>query len=266
MLEEPKDKNALHNGGRVDTNGIEDTSDDMQGKRFKKALAATSHGGNISMLVPQDLRQDDAIPKKMKRQKKRKGNQKDEDGGRDHNNSQAVDEDSQEMGTSSGIHDGQFRKSSNSAEQVDKANQGGVESSNDDALETVKSSTDQDEQQLSGFSVPNDRDWLRTKTSRVLGLMDEAVEDEASANPEREARSTQTTTVLRSETTNLSGELSAKPVSTLLHDTLPSGGRLFVRNVPYSASESDVEGLFSKYGQLEEVRLRPLSFSWCLLS
>jgi RNA recognition motif-containing protein len=37
-------------------------------------------------------------------------------------------------------------------------------------------------------------------------------------------------------------------------DAIKENGRLFVRNLPYTASEDDLRELFAVYGTLEEVR------------
>lgn len=112
----------------------------------------------------------------------------------------------------------------------------------------------------------NDMDWLRSKTSRLLGLVDEEEQDVDA----RAAKS--------SEPMDANDEDAADPSpdqgqaeSSKAHkpgyapdaniDTIRDTGRLFVRNLPYNASEADLSSIFSPFGKVEEVRyLSPCIF------
>ena len=156
------------------------------------------------------------------------------------------------------VKEDELSKESQSKAQVDDDTKGGVESIDDDALKPPEQSADQIQQQRRRSGITTDNDWLRAKTSRILDLVDEAPLNARSAGAgpeERKAESAANQDVERSDLPDLSTNLD--PPAT--HGSLSSSGRLFVRNLPYSATESDIESLFSKYGRLEEVRLEYFS-------
>lgn len=108
-----------------------------------------------------------------------------------------------------------------------------------------------------------DDDWLRGRTNRLLDLMDP--EDIQAA-----------TSGLESADTDAAAETTAVPLgpdkvketpsaekdneendvekSDPVIEAIQSNGRLFVRNLPYTASEDDLRNHFKPYGSLEEVR------------
>lgn len=112
----------------------------------------------------------------------------------------------------------------------------------------------------------SDMDWLRSRTSRLLGLVQD---DEDEGSPE-------TTEVQEIEESYDSDNESARKrkaqeTSPPTQNELPNSpdqnksfdanigqlretGRLFVRNLLYNASESDMEPLFSPFGKIDEVR------------
>ena len=144
-------------------------------------------------------------------------------------------------------------KMTDSKPQVDDA-KGGVVPFADDSLEPPEHSADQGMQQRRRVDAGSDKEWLRTKTSRVLDLLDKASEDGRSTfygNQETGMETTATPGVRNTEQLAMS---SSNLSSGSTGNSLPSGGRLFVRNLPYTATESDIEASFSKYGRLDEVR------------
>ncbi|KAH7391303.1 hypothetical protein BKA64DRAFT_677294 [Cadophora sp. MPI-SDFR-AT-0126] len=111
-------------------------------------------------------------------------------------------------------------------------------------------------------TAPNttDEDWLRSRTNRLLDLMDpdemgvagtDAVRTEpavvAEAKPDEVPNHEEPTTEEVDE------EESDKPDPTI--DAIKATGRLFVRNLPYSATEDDLREHFAPFGSLEEVHL-----------
>jgi hypothetical protein len=110
----------------------------------------------------------------------------------------------------------------------------------------------------------DDDDWLRSRTSRLLDLVDPdeipiptapismdgpaIVQEEASAldlDPPQEA--------------DLEKENEAETLDPEI-EKIRVNGRLFVRNLPYSATEDDLRKHFESYGNLEEVRVHSHRF------
>ncbi|KAG5289464.1 multiple RNA-binding domain-containing protein [Histoplasma ohiense] len=113
----------------------------------------------------------------------------------------------------------------------------------------------------------SDMDWLRSRTSRLLGLVED---DEDEGSPE-------TTEVQEIEESYDSDNESARKrkaqeSSPPIQNELPNSpdqnesfdanigqlretGRLFVRNLLYNASESDMEPLFAPFGKIDEIHV-----------
>lgn len=112
-----------------------------------------------------------------------------------------------------------------------------------------------------------DVDWLRTRTSRLLGLTD--ADDDPNPPPMEEPATLPNPNAQpgsgQSEESGGPDATSEKNPGSIETDT-PLGtvdanvaaieltGRLFVRNLPYSTGEDELRPLFSSTGQLEEVR------------
>jgi multiple RNA-binding domain-containing protein 1 len=115
----------------------------------------------------------------------------------------------------------------------------------------------------------SDTDWLRSKTSRLLGLLDEDEQAEFdSAAQQKPDPSPQPAALLKADVqqsndgkTAVESSTEAEEVDTNI-ENIRLSSRLFVRNLPYDASESDLEPVFSKFGKVEEVRII-LPFSYC---
>lgn len=117
-----------------------------------------------------------------------------------------------------------------------------------------------------------DTDWLRTRTSRLLGLTD------ADDHPNTATADPVTLPDLKSQLgpgqSNEPGGPDDSPEENpdFIEADAPLGtvdanvaaielsGRLFVRNLPYSTGEDELRQIFLTAGQLEEVRLRRNSF------
>jgi multiple RNA-binding domain-containing protein 1 len=109
-----------------------------------------------------------------------------------------------------------------------------------------------------------DDDWLRGRTNRLLDLMDPAditvsqvapITEEAHPVVETtpdvpQVESPEKPPQVEEEWEGIEDE-APDPVI----EAIKSNGRLFVRNLPYSASEDDLRQHFAPYGTLEEVRV-----------
>ncbi|KAF3480690.1 multiple RNA-binding domain-containing protein 1 [Arthroderma uncinatum] len=108
----------------------------------------------------------------------------------------------------------------------------------------------------------NDDDWLRSKTSRLLGLLDEddemttqtqsakpleATVDHAPVHP---VRTTNTQAAVEEETEHV-----PEPAPDANVESIRLTGRLFIRNLPYNASEDDLNATFSRFGKIEETHV-----------
>jgi multiple RNA-binding domain-containing protein 1 len=135
--------------------------------------------------------------------------------------------------------------------------EGGVEPLNDEASGVEVAETDIAQPD----SPKSDNDWLRRKTSRLLDLVDsedhlvtqndevpkQTLESAESSEEDEDVsldeQSDLAVGVLTSSVTHAS---SAKSIA------VPNG-RLFVRNLPFSTTELDLQSTFAKYGSITEV-------------
>lgn len=106
-----------------------------------------------------------------------------------------------------------------------------------------------------------DDDWLRSRTNRLLDLVDPADAVIASAPVSASVNTVAETTIPQADDTvddvqevtpvEEEDEEEEKPDPTL--EAIKSNGRLFVRNLPYTATEEDLRAHFEPFGGLEEV-------------
>lgn len=134
----------------------------------------------------------------------------------------------------------------------------------------------------------SDADWLRSKTSRLLGLLDEDEQDEfeqhkAEAKPavvakapvaapapsspgdesprgDEESR-TMAFESVAPNTTDDDSKTQTGPEDPNL-DLIRNSARLFLRNLAYDTTESDLQPIFERFGKLEEVSTHLCSFSF----
>ncbi|GBF62397.1 multiple RNA-binding domain-containing protein [Trichophyton mentagrophytes] len=106
----------------------------------------------------------------------------------------------------------------------------------------------------------NDDDWLRSKTSRLLGLLDD--EDEMAAEtwkgkPSEDARDKPPVPAKTSSTKAAAEEEESvpEPPPDANIESIRLTGRLFIRNLPYNASEDDLNAAFSRFGKIEETHV-----------
>lgn len=116
----------------------------------------------------------------------------------------------------------------------------------------------------------SDADWARSRTSRLLGLLDDDeeeaetarredhVEDSSDAEdiPTKGTAQVKSNTIDTSTATSVPNPVEAPEETPVEDDTktdTESTMRLFVRNLPYDVNHEDLEAQFSPYGNLEEV-------------
>lgn len=114
-----------------------------------------------------------------------------------------------------------------------------------------------------------DDDWLRSRTSRLLDLVepeDLVVAKEVSQNPYTgvmaETSENPETIDDGKEESEKAAEFEENMDATI--ESIQSNGRLFVRNLPYTATEEDLREHFAQYGTLEEVRVKSIFVLFCL--
>lgn len=112
-----------------------------------------------------------------------------------------------------------------------------------------------------------DDDWLRSRTSRLLDLVkpEDMVVDEGVPTASKAVQATET-----AEPSASTEDVAMEDVDKLISDSIAvvpevgsstdatmdairESGRLFVRNLPYTATEDELRVHFEKYGALEEV-------------
>lgn len=99
----------------------------------------------------------------------------------------------------------------------------------------------------------NDSDWLRARTSRTLDLVNEnELEDiiQGGMKPD-DILSSDMKAINGTHQVNLPAAESLNEIQA--HDKV-ANGRLFVRNLSYTATEEELTTLFAKHGKVEEVR------------
>lgn len=130
-------------------------------------------------------------------------------------------------------------------------------------------------QDTSVTQIATDADWMRSRTTRLLGLADEESEDDAahqgrdlseSSQPADNKEVLQATTAPATspagqdwqDNDSVESEIKVTQDENLILEAPGSlasqeSGRLFLRNLAYNASEEDLRGLLDQYGSLQEV-------------
>ncbi|RSL71387.1 hypothetical protein CEP53_001506 [Fusarium sp. AF-6] len=117
--------------------------------------------------------------------------------------------------------------------------------------------------------VAEDDDWLRSRTNRLLDLVDpdELERTPAQGHAVKETSHAEGGDVVNSPQANPSDEdemtaeeraveaSGGEPPKDDSLEAIRRTSRLFVRNLPYSATEEDLRGTFEQFGTLEEVHL-----------
>lgn len=146
--------------------------------------------------------------------------------------------------------------------------EGGVEPLNDDAsgFEVAKTDIVQPE------NPKSDNEWLRGKTSRLLDLVEPedhpVIEVQTNEPPKKVLETAESSN--KDDDPKLDEQLGMAADVMTDFATLTSSakaiavpnGRLFVRNMPFNTTESDLQVVFAKYGSIAEVSI--LSFPFLL--
>lgn len=114
------------------------------------------------------------------------------------------------------------------------------------------------------IETKTDADWLRSKTSRLLGLLDDDEQAEMDAPaPQRKAESDRSDADADASDRNTPHAVNELPETEPEKppeeevdaniDMIRNTGRLFIRNLPYHADEAGLEEVFAPFGKLEEV-------------
>lgn len=117
-------------------------------------------------------------------------------------------------------------------------------------------------------SPVSDADWLRSKTSRLLGLLDEDEQadfeerksEEPPESPSQDNDASRTTVIGNTETRDATDNVEQAeqtPEQDQNMDLIRASARLFVRNLAYDTKEADLEPLFASFGKIEEVSFSP---------
>lgn len=119
-----------------------------------------------------------------------------------------------------------------------------------------------------------DEDWLRSRTNRLLDLVDaDDLPAAATVNSERVPPSTgaepsgepvqaaaETSPHVAADDTASHAEAGHREDASA-EDVIRRTARLFIRNLPYTATEDDLRAELEKFGTVQEVRGRLISFS-----
>lgn len=115
-----------------------------------------------------------------------------------------------------------------------------------------------------------DQEWLRARTSRTLGLVsdsedsnvedDRQTDDESVASDEPQDQSEETTLVTPPATSPSGTALRPSRNASTAESKILKTGRLFIRNLVYGITETELREIFSQYGPLVEV-FTPVPFS-----
>ena len=184
----------------------------------------------------------------------------------------------EEVGQSDAEYEPVPKKRKRSPPQVDMSRETPVQSKNPAPNVTEDESTvlkEPDENHDLGRQEPvkesaptSDADWLRSRTSRLLGLVDEDSDDDldSSRDPRvttetpREISDAVQDTKTRAKTSDTGSQTDENfpaEVESRGAADVKSGSeeiaRLFIRNLSYEANEDDLLGLFKSYGNIEEV-------------
>jgi multiple RNA-binding domain-containing protein 1 len=137
--------------------------------------------------------------------------------------------------------------------------------------ESVQTETPDAQPEPVGGVDATDDDWLRSRTNRLLDLVDptDAVAQKALNIGSQPSPRPKEPVAHEDVDIPVDQEIIAEEVveeevpSDSLDPTVEAiraSGRLFVRNLPYSATEEDLRRHFEAYGNLEEV----IIFQWCV--
>ena len=146
--------------------------------------------------------------------------------------------------------------------------------------EDVRNAAEATEESIPSGGPVSDADWLRSRTSRLLGLEDD--KDESARPPVEDEDGLSSDEVAGNDVQRKDTPKSPEPRGGEHHgqdvdeegqgdaaeNAARATGRLFLRNLPYDVSEDDLRSRFQSFGSLQEVRKRrssPFPFSFRFL-
>ncbi|GAB7364717.1 hypothetical protein MBLNU230_g5517t1 [Neophaeotheca triangularis] len=141
-----------------------------------------------------------------------------------------------------------------------------------EAQATHEDKTENTQEGVAQQPAASDNDWMRSRTSRLLGLLDEDEEDAVTSGPNgREVGSdtSDSEDVPKHRTAERTPEPAAMPTppsedvpekddgkpDNESSEAVRSSMRLFLRNLPYDVKREDIESEFGRYGNIEEVHI-----------
>jgi multiple RNA-binding domain-containing protein 1 len=140
-------------------------------------------------------------------------------------------------------------------EQAPAAQAPAVATDAGDAMEDVQETNAAEQGPVS------DADWLRSRTNRVLDLVEDDEEPKATApqsKPVAQTRAAPKAVEERPEPVP-AAEIPTVDAVQSEEDKIRDTGRLYLRNLHFEVAENEIRDHFSKYGSLQEVR-RIISF------
>lgn len=123
---------------------------------------------------------------------------------------------------------------------------------------------------------PSDGDWLRLRTSRLLDLVKDDDANELARDEEKKAergvisessmnKKFKDPSIHAGEVTNIGSSIPVAPLN-FSKDTSNASGRLFVRNLPYTATEEDLKRHFESNGPASIIEVSLTEISSLVLS
>lgn len=137
----------------------------------------------------------------------------------------------------------------------------------DTPQEAISVSEEPPQAQADSNEAKSDADWLRSKTSRLLDLVDDDDEAPARPIPVPTTRTITSTITKEAVPTNIRVDNSTETQADIKMADKPMNAdeeairlsrRLFLRNLAYSITEDDLRAGFAHFGDLEEVSMHPI--------
>jgi multiple RNA-binding domain-containing protein 1 len=135
-------------------------------------------------------------------------------------------------------------------EQAPAAQAPAVAADTGDAMEDVQETNAAEQGPVS------DADWLRSRTNRVLDLVEDDEEPKATAPQSKPVAQTRAAPKAVEERPEPVPATETPTVDAVLseEDKIRDTGRLYLRNLHFEVAENEIRDHFTKYGSLQEVR------------
>ena len=133
-------------------------------------------------------------------------------------------------------------------------------------------SQDAEKETLAQTSAVSDADWLRSRTSRLLGLMDDDVQVTALVEdaPTEKSNLAEVPELVKDDSVSDASVQTDEDLEiegAIVENNTVENGRLFVRNLTYTITEEDLRTLFEGqgHGTIQEVSPRSKKRDTCLI-